>query len=405
AVDENVTVEHVRENVASGKICIPLNNKNINKRKVVGIGKGLSTKVNVNIGGSPDIMDIELEQKKLELAVKHKADAIMDLSVGPKSQIVRSMVFDESQIPVGTVPIYEVISNLEDKKVTKLTADGIFEVIEKQCEEGVDFITVHCGVTEEIVKNLMENRRTAGIVSRGGALIAEWIIKNKKENPLFTEYDRLIKIVKKHDVTLSLGDGLRPGCIADSTDWAQITELKLLGELAKRAWESGVQVMIEGPGHIPLHEVEKNIKLQKEYCYGAPFYVLGPIVTDIAPGYDHITSAIGGAIAASCGADFLCYVTPSEHIHLPDDQDMIDGLIGARIAAHSGDIVKNVQGAKEWDLDMAKARKALNWEKQKNLSINPDVFAKRMKNKPKNDIDTCTMCGEFCSMKRMNECL
>ncbi|MFH1715470.1 MAG: phosphomethylpyrimidine synthase ThiC [Elusimicrobiota bacterium] len=404
AKNENVQGEFIRQGIANGSICIPISKINRKRKKIIGIGQGLSTKVNVNIGGSPDITDIKMERKKLEAAIEYKTDAIMDLSVGVNAEKIRNMVFKESPISVGTVPLYEVMSRVKGN-VINITPDYIFDVIESQAKLGVDFITVHCGVTRRIVEKIKKDPRVSGIVSRGGAIIAEWILKNNKENPLYTHYDRLLELSKKYDLTLSLGDGMRPGCIDDSTDWAQIAELKILGKLAKRAWEKGVQVMIEGPGHIPLHEVRKNIKLQKKYCYNAPFYVLGPLVTDIAPGYDHITSAIGGAIAAEAGADFLCYVTPAEHLHLPDVDDVIDGLIGARIAAHAADIAKGIPKAREWDSKMAKARKSLDWKAQEKISINPKLFHKRMKDKLIKKKEPCTMCGEFCSMKRMNDCL
>lgn len=397
---EHVSLDYLKKHISEGSIIIPLAAKNHKLRKPLGIGKGLTTKVNINIGSSPNILDIKQERQKLQLSIQHKADAVMDLSVGKKAALIRQMVFSESTICVGTVPIYDAISSND---VIDMRVDDIFDVIETHAKAGVDFITVHCGVTKNIVKKLQKKPRITGIVSRGGAIMAEWILKNGKENPLFSEYDRLLEVAHKYDITLSLGDGLRPGCIDDATDWAQITELKILGDLTKRAREKGVQVMVEGPGHIPLHEIQKNIKLQKKYCYGAPFYVLGPLVTDIAPGYDHITSAIGGAIAASAGADFLCYVTPAEHLHLPDEKDLVDGLIASRIAAHAGDIAKGIQRAKNWDLQMAKARKKLDWNAQCELSINPKEFKKRLDAKGLNEKGECTMCGEFCSMKRMNE--
>lgn len=403
AKDENIELEQIVKGIADGRIVIPLNNKNIGKRKVLGIGDGLATKVNVNIGASPKLSGLDLERKKLQLAIKHKADAIMDLSVGNKADEVRDMVLKESTIPVGTVPVYQALDKVKGRGVENMTVEHFFEAIEEQLEKGVDFITVHCGVTEEIVKNLLKKPRVAGIVSRGGAIMAEWILKNKKENPLFENYDRLLELAKKYDATLSLGDGLRPGCIADATDLAQIRELKLLGELTLRAWEKGVQVMIEGPGHVPINQIQENMKLQKEYCYGAPFYVLGPLVTDIAPGYDHITAAIGGALAAIYGANFLCYVTPAEHLHLPDEKDTVDGLIASRIAAHAADVAKGRKDAIDWDLKMSKARKSLNWTEQKKLAINPDEAERRLADKNMGKDGVCTMCGDFCSMKRMNE--
>jgi phosphomethylpyrimidine synthase len=399
AKKENVSIEYIKKNVAKGLIAIPLNKNNYSKRIPFAIGKGLSTKINVNIGGSPDLSDICMEKRKLQAAIDFKSDAVMDLSIGLKSAPIRDMVIEESVIPVGTVPIYEAISYVKGDS-DKLTVDDMFDVIYKQAKQGVDFVTVHCGVVSDIVKKLKTKPRLTGIVSRGGAILAEWIVKNKKENPYYEHYDRLLDIAKEFDITLSLGDGFRPGCIHDATDSAQISELKILGELAKRAWKAGVQVMIEGPGHVPLHEIRKNMDQQKKYCYGAPFYVLGPLVTDIAPGYDHITGAIGGAIAAQYGADFLCYLTPSEHLHLPDEKDVIDGIIASKIAAHAGDIAKGIKGAKDWDYKMSNARKKLDWNLQELYSINPIEFNRRLKDKNMKKEHACTMCGDFCSMKR-----
>jgi phosphomethylpyrimidine synthase len=403
AKDENIDIKTLVKNIASGKVVIPVNKKNIKKRKIFGIGKGLKTKVNVNIGASPKLSGLALERKKLKLAIKHKADAIMDLSVGNKSKLVRDMVIKESTIPVGTVPIYQALDRVKGKGVENIRIDDFFEVVEEQLDQGVDFVTIHCGVTEQIVKKLIKKPRISGIVSRGGAIMAEWILKNKSENPFFVHYDRLLKLLKKYDACISLGDGLRPGCIADATDWSQIKELKILGDLTLKAWEQDVQVMIEGPGHIPINEIEKNMKLQKKYCHNAPFYVLGPLVTDVAPGYDHITAAIGGAFAGIHGANFLCFVTPAEHLHLPDENDLVEGLIASRIAAHSVDIAKNIKSAKNWAFDMSKARKKFDWDTQEKLSINPSEVKKRLLDKKVEKDGVCTMCGEFCSMKRMSD--
>ncbi|MFC1546596.1 phosphomethylpyrimidine synthase ThiC [bacterium] len=401
---ENVPVEYVRENIAKGLIVIPLNSNNYNSRDIIGIGKGLSTKINVNIGGSPDISDISLERKKLKAAIDYKAHAVMDLSVGGKSDKIRNMVLKNSTIPVGTVPIYEAVSRKKGK-CENITIDDMFDVVNDQAKAGVDFVTIHCGVTRNIVKKLQKKSRVVGIVSRGGAIMAEWIIKSNRENPYYEYFDRLLDIARKFDITLSLGDGLRPGCIHDATDWAQIAELKVLGELTKRAWDRGVQVMVEGPGHIPLHEIRKNIKLQKKYCNGAPFYVLGPLVTDISPGYDHISGAIGGAIAAEAGADFLCYLTPAEHLCLPDEKDVIHGIIASKIAAHAADIAKGIPNALQRDLKMSCARKNLDWESQKYYALDPREVERRLKDKKTKKDHACTMCGDFCSMKRMNDCL
>ncbi len=402
AKNENLPLEDIKRGIANGKIAVPINNKNYGKRKIFAIGDGLLTKVNVNIGASPKLSGIDCEREKLELAIKYKSDAIMDLSVGNKSREVREMVISESTIPVGTVPVYSALERVKGQGAEKLTESDFLAVVEEQLEKGVDFVTIHCGVTREIVNYLLEKPRVAGIVSRGGAIMAEWILKNKKENPYFANFDKLLQILKKYDATLSLGDGLRPGCIADATDWAQIKELGILGELTLKAWDKDVQVMIEGPGHVPINEIQKNMELQKQFCHGAPFYVLGPLVTDVAPGYDHITAAIGGAIAGMHGANFLCFVTPAEHLHLPDKQDLIEGLIATRIAAHAVDLAKGKKEAYNWALEISKARKNFDWEKQKALAINPDEAKRRLDEKGVEKDGVCTMCGEFCSMKRMS---
>ncbi len=397
-IDKNIFIEKIKK----GEYVVPLNIKNKNKRKIIGIGDGLTTKVNVNIGASPKLSGLELERKKLHSAIKYGADAVMDLSIGNKASEVRKMVIEESTVPVGTVPIYEALNNVKGKGVEYLTKENLFDTVEKQGEEGVDFVTIHAGVLFEDVYKMKSNPRLAGIVSRGGAITAEWMLKNKKENPFFEYFDDLLKILKKYDMALSLGDGMRPGAIKDATDYYQIEELKILGKLFKKANEFGVQTMIEGPGHIPLNQIEKNIKLEKEYCYNAPFYVLGPLVTDIAPGYDHITAAIGGALAGYYGANFLCFVTPAEHLHLPDEKDTIDGLIATKIAANASDIAKGNKKAIKRAEEISLARKNFDWEKQKALSINPDEVERRLKLKGVAEDGVCTMCGEFCSMKRMN---
>ena len=397
---ESVSLSHVVEGVANGTIVITRNKRHTSITPL-GIGKGLRTKVNANIGTSKDRMSVADEIEKLKVAVAAGADAVMDLSTGGPIIEIRNEIMRHSTISVGTVPIYQAaVETVEKgKPIVQMDPETLFRVIEEQAEEGVDFVTVHCGVTLSSIERLKRQGRIMDVVSRGGAFHLEWCIVNEKENPLYTQYERLIEICKKYDMTLSLGDGMRPGCLADATDRAQIEELIILGELRDQAHEAGVQVMIEGPGHVPINQVETNIKIQKELCKGAPFYVLGPLVTDIAPGYDHITSAIGGAIAGAAGADFLCYVTPSEHLRLPDLDDVREGVITCRIAAHAADIAKGVKGAMDWDKEMARRRKALDWKGQIELSINPDRARKLRESSMPKESDVCTMCGEFCSMK------
>jgi len=405
AKDEKISVKELAGLVARGEVVIPVN-KNHKKALPKGIGRKMSIKINANIGSSQDVCDINLELKKLKVAVEYGADAVMDLSTGGNLVKIRKAIINASSVPIGTVPIYETIikASREKKPFKKINGGEIFQTIEEQAEQGVDFITVHCGVTKKTVKDLIAAKRILGMVSRGGTFLAGWIAKNKTENPLYENFDRLLDIAYRYDMTLSLGDGMRPGCLADATDRPQIEELKILGELAKRAYRRNVQVMIEGPGHVPLDQIIKNMKLQKEYCNNAPFYVLGPLVTDIAPGYDHITSAIGGAIAAANGADFLCYVTPAEHLKLPDIDDVRDGVIASKIAAHAADIARGIPGSRDRDDKMARARRDLDWEAQAALSINPEKAKKmRASSKPKME-DVCTMCGEFCAIKEM-KCL
>ena len=403
---EGVAVGHVAEGVASGTIVITRNKRHTSITPL-GVGKGLRTKVNANIGTSKDRMSIDDEIAKLKAAVAAGADAVMDLSTGGPIVGIRAEILKQSTVSVGTVPVYQaaVETVAQGKAIVQMDPDLLFRVIEQQAEEGVDFVTVHCGVTLSSVERLKSQGRIMDVVSRGGAFHLEWMIHNGAENPLFTQYDRLVEIAKKYDVTLSLGDGMRPGCLADATDRAQIEELITLGELRDRAHEAGVQVMIEGPGHVPINQVETNIKIQKELCKGAPFYVLGPLVTDVAPGYDHITSAIGGAIAGAAGADFLCYVTPSEHLRLPDLEDVREGVIACRIAAHAADIAKGVKGAMDWDREMARRRKALDWKGQIELSINPERARRLRESSMPTESDVCTMCGEFCSMKGVSKYL
>ena len=361
------------------------------------VGKGLRTKVNANIGTSQDYPLLSNELKKLDVCIEAKADTVMDLSTGGNIDKIRKAILKNSPLPLGTVPIYQAVA--EAKGLQNLTADILFDTIEKQASDGVDFMTVHSGVTLAVTEKIKRKKRLMGIVSRGGAMLYSWMQKNKKENPLYEEYDRLLAILKKYKVALSLGDGLRPGSIFDAGDDGQIGELKVLGKLAKRARQKGVQVIIEGPGHVPINEIVDQMKLEKKICHGAPFYVLGPLPTDIGAGYDHITCAIGGALAASAGADYLCYVTPAEHLGLPSVNDVREGIIASRIAAHIGDIAKGVPGTKERDLAMSKARKAFNWGKQISLAIDPlraKQYHDKLSSKRK---DVCTMCGDYCAMK------
>lgn len=397
---ENIDPEVLRACVAEGTVVIPAN---INHRHLdpVGIGKGLTIKVNANIGTSLDHADLAEELSKLSAAIDSKADTVMDLSTGGDITKIRRAILEDLKLPVGTVPIYQAaVETARDfGGIIHLTPDLLFGAVQSQAEDGVDFMTIHCGVTQDALERLRLQGRTTDIVSRGGAFLATWMLSNQRENPFYEDFDRLLSIARKYDVTLSLGDGLRPGSLADSTDRAQIHELLTLGELTQRAWDAGVQVMIEGPGHIPLHEVEANVVLQKRLCKGAPFYVLGPLVTDIASGYDHIACAIGGAVAGMAGADFLCYVTPAEHLKLPSPEDVKEGVIASRIAAHAADITRGRTGSIEWDFEMSEARKALDWKKQIALSIDPaKAEAYRASSKPSSD-DVCTMCGEFCAIK------
>jgi phosphomethylpyrimidine synthase len=405
AEEEQISPDFLMGLVAEGKVVIPAN-PNHSPIHAIGIGQGLRTKVNVNIGTSSDFPDVADELKKVDVSLKYETDTLMDLSTGGDIKAIRRTILERARIPLGTVPVYEaaIRAIAERGSIVEMKEDDLFDVIEGQAKEGVDFMTVHAGLTSKAIERLKNQGRVADVVSRGGAFHLAWILHHGKENPLYANFDRLLEIVHKYDVTLSLGDGLRPGAIADATDRPQIEELVTLGELVKRSWEAGVQVMVEGPGHIPLDEVEMNIKIQKSLCKGAPFYVLGPLVTDIAPGYDHIVSAIGGAIAAAAGADFLCYVTPSEHLGLPGPDDVKDGLIASRIAAHAADIVKGVKGAKERDLKLSEARKKLDWDKQKNLVLDPykfDDVRKERRTKSK----ACSMCGDFCAMRIVSEFL
>lgn len=401
AQKEGVSPEFVREEVARGRAVIPanINHLSLNLSPIV-IGKKFKTKINANIGTSAVNPSIEEELNKMRYVKKYGADTVMDLSTGGNLNEIRMALISESTIPLGTVPIYQVLA--ERKNVEDITEDDILSMIELQAQQGVDYMTLHAGLLREFIP-LVKNR-VMGIVSRGGSIIAQWMQTKGKENPIYTNFDKVLDICKKYDVTISLGDGLRPGCIEDATDSAQLAELKVLGELTKRAWEKGVQVMVEGPGHIPLHQVEFNIRIQQEWCHEAPFYVLGPLVTDIAPGYDHIASAIGAALAGWYGASLLCYITPKEHLGLPNLEDVKQGIIAYRIAAHAADIAKGIQGAKEWDLELSKARYRFDWIRQFELSIDPETALKyhdeSLPDDPYKRARFCSMCGpSFCPMR------
>ncbi|GBE36484.1 phosphomethylpyrimidine synthase [bacterium BMS3Bbin07] len=402
---EGVSPEILSRDIAEGVTVILRNN--IHQIEPVAVGKGLKTKINANIGTSKDRISFEEEMEKLDTLVRYGADAVMDLSTGGPIKDMRSLMLRKSPVPIGTVPIYEAIVRAVEVygSMAKMTVEDLFNVIEDHGKEGVDFITVHSGLTLDTVKHLRNEGRILDVVSRGGAFLVEWMIYNKRENPLYEYYDRLLDIAKKYDMTLSLGDGMRPGCIADATDRAQVQELIILGELHQRAQVAGVQSMIEGPGHVPLNQVELNIRMEKELCNGAPFYVLGPLVTDIAMGYDHITAAIGGAIAASAGADFLCYVTPAEHIRLPSIDDVREGVIASKIAAHAADIAKGIPGAIERNREMARRRKALDWNGQIELSLDPEKVRRYRSEVPPSETEVCSMCGEFCAIRTVEKAL
>jgi phosphomethylpyrimidine synthase len=398
AEKEGVETDFIIKGLIDGAIVIP---SNINHTNLIprGIGKGLRTKVNANIGTSSDFCDLNMELQKLQTAIDFGADTVMDLSTGGDISAIRRAIMSASIAPVGTVPIYQAgIQAIENRgAIVNMSVDDIFAVIEEHAKDGVDFMTVHCGVTQASLARLKKQGRMTDIVSRGGAFLIGWMLHNDKENPLYQYYDRLLGLALEYDFTLSLGDGLRPGCLADATDRAQIEELIILGELVDNSREAGVQAMIEGPGHLPLNQIATNVQLEKSLCRGAPFYVLGPLVTDIGAGYDHITAAIGGAIAAAAGADFLCYVTPTEHLSLPNIEDVKEGVIASRIAAHAADIVKGVRGAKDWDEQISKARKALDWKKQARLSLDPELSQQVHSQIPAGG-GTCSMCGKYCAM-------
>ena len=406
AKEEKIPEEKLMKRVAKGTVIIT---RNPGREKVhpVGIGKGLRTKVNTNIGTSQDLCDLNLELEKAKIAVKYGTDTIMDLSTGGDLDEIRGAILKEVNVPVGTVPIYQAAIEAAQRKgsIVHMTEDDIFKTIEKHAKDGVDFMTVHCGITRRTVDYIAKHPRLMGIVSRGGTFLAVWMLYNKKENPLYSNYDYLLEIAKEYDVVLSLGDALRPGCIFDATDWPQIQELLTIGELVERAREQNVQTMVEGPGHLPLNHIEANVQLEKSICKGAPFYVLGPIVTEIAPGYDHIVSAIGGAIAGMAGADFLCYLTPAEHLALPTIEDVREGVIATRIAAHAADIIKLGEKAYAKDLEMAKARAKLDWKAQFENAIDPEKARKIRSRVKLKSPETCSMCSEFCAIKLLKEAL
>ncbi len=405
AIAENIPPKRLAFDIAEGLTVIPRNNNR--DIKPIGIGRGLRTKVNANIGTSKDKISLDDEKEKLDIIAKYGADAVMDLSTGGPIKEMRRLLLKKSPLSVGTVPIYEAAIRAVKTygTIAKMTPEDIFTVIEEHAIEGVDFVTVHCGLTKKAVERLKEEGRVLDIVSRGGSFLLEWMIYNDQENPLYEHYDRLLDIAKKYDLTLSLGDGLRPGCLEDATDRSQIEELLTIGELRDRALEEGVQTIIEGPGHVPLNQIALNVKIQKEICKGAPFYVLGPLVTDIAMGYDHIAAAIGGAIGGAAGADFLCYVTPAEHIRLPSIEDVKEGIIASKIAAHAADIAKGVPGAIETDREMARYRKNLDWDGQISLSLDPEKVRKWRKDIPPTESEVCSMCGEFCAIRIVEKAL
>jgi len=389
--------------IAEGKIVVPAN---INHKSLCpeGIGEGLRTKINVNLGISKDCCNIDLEMEKVKKAISLKAEAIMDLSSYGKTKEFRKRLINESKAMIGTVPVYDAVG-FYDKDLAEITSNEFIKVVLEHAKDGVDFMTIHAGINRETAKRFKENGRLTNIVSRGGSLLFAWMELTGNENPFYERYDEILDIFREYDVTISLGDAMRPGSINDATDASQIQELIVLGELTKKAWNKDVQVMVEGPGHMPLNEIAANMIIEKKLCYGAPFYVLGPLVTDIAPGYDHITSAIGGAIAAANGADFLCYVTPAEHLRLPDIDDMKEGIIASRIAAHAADIAKGISGAKKWDYKMSEARKKLDWKEMIKLSIDPEKAQKYRDSSLPEDKETCTMCGKMCAVKNMNNIL
>ncbi|WP_136807079.1 phosphomethylpyrimidine synthase ThiC [Desulfosediminicola flagellatus] len=399
AQKEQMDIKLLMKLMAKGEVIIPAN-KNHKNLDPEGVGTGLRTKINVNLGISKDCDDVDMEMDKVRYALELKAEAIMDLSCFGKTQEFRTKLLEISPAMIGTVPMYDAVG-FYDKNLKDISVDEFFEVVETHSKDGVDFLTIHAGLNRATAEKIKRNDRLTSIVSRGGSLLYTWMMLNDAENPFYEHFDRLLDICEKYDVTLSLGDGCRPGSIHDSTDAAQVEELIVLGELTKRAWERNVQVMIEGPGHMAMNEIAGNMMLEKRLCHGAPFYVLGPLVTDVAPGYDHITSAIGGAIAAANGADFLCYVTPAEHLRLPDRDDMKEGIIAARIAAHAADISKGIPGARDWDYKMSEARRDLDWSRMFDLAMDPVKPKKYRESSMPEHEDSCTMCGKMCAVRNM----
>lgn len=403
AKKEHRTAEEIRDLVAKGQVAICANRKH-KSLNPEGVGSMLRTKINVNLGVSRDCKDYNVEMEKVRTAVEMGADAIMDLSSHGDTQPFRRKLVSECPAMIGTVPIYDSVIHYQ-RDLAELTAQDFIDVVRLHAEDGVDFLTLHCGITRKTMEQIRNHKRKMNIVSRGGSLIFAWMSMTGDENPFFVHFDEILEICREYDVTISLGDACRPGCLADASDPCQIEELVRLGELTKRAWEKDVQVMIEGPGHMPIDQISANMKLQQTICMGAPFYVLGPIVTDIAPGYDHITSAIGGAIAAASGASFLCYVTPAEHLALPDVNDVKQGIIASKIAAHSADIAKKIPHARDIDDKMADARRNFDWDMQWDCAIDPDT-ARQIHDSRKPEVDeSCSMCGKFCAVRSMNKAL
>jgi phosphomethylpyrimidine synthase len=396
AAMENMNFNKFIRRVANGKIVVP---KNINRdTELCSIGKGISTKINANIGSSSKMEDIDIEVEKAKIAIKYGADALMDLSTGPNLKKFRKEIMNASNVPIGTVPIYEATVN-KNGNIVDMTEDDIFNAIVNQAKEGVDFMTLHCGINRDILSKFKESKRVMGIVSRGGTFLTKWMDHNHKENPLFKNYDYLLELAYEYDITLSLGDGLRPGCLKDASDIVQIQELINLGMLVKKAKEMNVQVIVEGPGHVPLNQIATNMQIQKTICDEAPFYVLGPITTDLAMGYDHISGAIGGALAAYSGADFLCYVTPAEHLSLPSLDDVKEGVIASKIAAQVADNALGLKSAWDKEIAMSLARKNFNWDEQFKLSFNSEKAKEYRENTPVDEEDMCSMCGEYCALK------
>ena len=400
AEKEYKTPEEIMNSVAKGEVCIPcnINHKSISAE---GIGAGLRTKINVNLGISGDCKNYDVEMQKVDMALKFGAEAIMDLSNYGKTNTFRQELIKKSPAMIGTVPMYDAIGYLE-KDLLEITAEDFLKVVRAHAEEGVDFMTIHAGINKRAVEAFMRDKRKMNIVSRGGSLLFAWMMMTGNENPFYEYYDKVLDILEEFDVTISLGDALRPGCIDDATDAGQISELIELGALTERAWARNVQVMVEGPGHMAMNEIAANMKLQKRICHNAPFYVLGPLVTDIFPGYDHITSAIGGAIAAASGADFLCYVTPAEHLRLPDINDVKEGIIASRIAAHAADIAKGIPHARDKDNEMAEARHQVDWDKMFEIAVDGEKAKAYFESTPPADRHTCSMCGKMCAVRTTN---